>query len=234
MRAIALISGVIYIALMITATIIAYNAFLPSIKKLQEAGIAQQVEKAMAEIDGKISAVAGEASGSRRLVPLDMKAGRLVINGSQDAVYWEMPATAMIASPRTAKKTGNVLFGSQLDTKAYESRYNGVPAYAMENEHLLVYIRKIGGRERYSPIDTGGIILNIMQKDMSKWLDGEVSIRVDDKDSNGRGMGYTALEETGNNLPYATAIAFVASVEGSYTVSFILESGADFLQIKVE
>ncbi len=234
MRAIALISGVIYIALMITATIIAYNAFLPSIKKLQEAGIAQQMEKAMAEIDGKIAAVAGEASGSRRLVPVEIKAGRLVANGSQDAVYWEMQANAMIASPRTARKTGNILFGSQLDTKAYETSYKGIPAYAMENEHLLMYIRKIGGRERYSPIDTSGIILNILQKDTSKWLDGEVSIKVDDKDSSGRGMGYTALEETGNNQPYATAIAFVASAEGNYTVYFILESGADFLQVKVE
>ncbi|MBI2674818.1 MAG: hypothetical protein HYX24_00030 [Candidatus Aenigmarchaeota archaeon] len=234
MKAIAIISGVIYLSVIIAATIIAYNSFQPAIKKLQEAGIAQQMEKAMRSIDEKIAAVAGEANGSRRLMTISIQSGKLTVNGSEDTVYWEMISNSQIISPRTGRKIGNIYFGSQLDTKAYEAVYRGIPAYVMENEHLTVFIRKIGNRTSHSQYNTSGIFLNALQKETAGWLDGELSINIDDTNPDNAGKGYTALEETGSSLPYATAIAYLNSTQGSHYIYLTLESGADFLQVRVE
>lgn len=238
MKALTLLSGVILLALTISASIIVYISLVPVIKKMQTAIVIQKMRDAFSELDRTIREVASQGKGSKRIFSFDVSMGKVVINGSNDVIYWEYETDTPVISPRTRQKFGNLIIGANLKTKAYEENYTfsspEIPCFVMENEHLKVYIRKIGSPLSHESYTTSQLLVGIYQKDIGKWLNntGFLEIYVDNNINSKSGTGYTMLEESGEHLPYANVVAFMNSSYAEYYINFTLESGMDFLQIK--
>ncbi len=231
----SLVSGILFLALTISATVVVYEAGVPVVKRLQSAAIVEQMREAFTELDRLVRQVASEGPGSRRTVHLDISEGRLVANATDDVIYWAFETDAEIISPRTSQQFGNIVIGSNLETKASEGEYMGNPAYILENNHLIAYFNRTGSPTSPSHFSTSQILIALYQKDTGKWLDvpGFLEISLDNKETSkfAEFGGWTELDRTGNHLPRATVSAFINSSYTSYWVNFTLESGTDFLII---
>ena len=232
-KAIALISAIILIGITIVAVGIIYNSAVPIVKKLQISGEIEKMKQVFNKLDEIVIDVASGGKGTRRTVYLTMGLGRLWLNSSDNSLYWKIETSAKVVSPRTQQKTGNLIFGSNLETYANETQYNGTDAYVLENEHLRVYIRKIGSPQNPEHYKTSDLLLSVYNKDIRKSLDLDgLEISIDNNPLSVSGQGYTVLSEKGKNLPYATVTAYMSSGYIDYYINFTLESGEDFIIIR--
>ncbi len=238
MRGLSIISGVIFIAITISAIAIVYEAGTPVIKRMQASASVERMKEVFSDIDKVIRDVASEGTGSKRTLYLKIDPGKITVNDSEDAIYWEFDTDAKIIEPRTRQVFGNIVIGSNLETSAYESNYSvtnpQIPAYKMENEHLVVYIRKVGSSSEYEDFNTTDLLLGIYNKDLGIWFNNTnmFDVTVDNQASSRTANGTTTLLNTGYNLPYATVYALVNSTYMEYNVNFTLESGEDFLNVE--
>jgi hypothetical protein len=238
MRGISLISGVIFLAVTLVAVFIVYEAAVPVVNKMRDAIYIQNMRDAFVRLDEAIRQVASEGKNSRRSVSLHIDAGKVVINGTDDVIYWEYDTDTPVISPRTYQVFGNLVLGSNLNTRAYEQNYTltspEIECYVMENEHLRVYVRKIGSSSSHASYSTNQLLVGIYNKDLTAWLNntGFIEISVDNETASKSGTGYTELSATSNYLPYATVSAFMNSSYLEYFINLTLESGADFIEIE--
>lgn len=238
MKGISLISGVIFLAVTLVAVFIVYEAAVPVVNKMRDAVYIQNMRDALVRLDEAIRQVASEGRNSRRSVSMHIDAGKLVVNGTDDVIYWEYETDTPVISPRTYQKFGNLILGSNLNTKAYEGNYTlispEIECYIMENEYLKVYVRKVGSASSHASYYTNQTLVGIYNKDLDVWLNntGFLEISVDNETTSKSGTGYTQLLDTSNYLPYATVMAFMNSSYLEYFINFTLESGADFIEIE--
>lgn len=237
-RGVTLLSGIIFLALTISATVIVYEAGVPVIKRIQAAAVIEQMKDSFIELDKVIRQVASEGQGSKRTVYLTIDQGKLVVNGTEDTVYWAFDTDAFVMSPRTSQQFGNIRIGSNLDTRAWEGNYTfsspEIPCYIMENEHLRVYVRKVGSSTSWQSYSTSQLVPAIYNKDLDRWLNntGFLEINLDSSSYSTSGNGYTQLLQSGNHLPYGTVAALMNSSYARYWINLTLESGTDFLEIQ--
>jgi hypothetical protein len=237
MRGLSIISSVIFIAITISTIAIVYEAGVPVIKKMQASASVESMKNVFSDLDKVIRDVASEGTGSKRTVYLKIDPGKIVVNETQDTVYWELDTDAKVIDPRTRQVFGNVIIGSNLETSAYQENYSvtypQIPAYKMENEHLAVYVRKVGSASAYEDFTTNNLLLGIYNKDLGVWLNNTnmFDVTVDNQASSRAANGTTELLDSGYNLPYATVYALINSTYMRYNVNFTLESGEDFLRI---
>ena len=160
----------------------------------------------------------------------------MTLNESTDSIVWHLATDNMILSPRSMQRIGNLIIGSNLDTKAYEGTFNGQPAYILENEYLRVYFNKTGSSSAPQMYNTSEILLGIYHKDIKQWMPMKsIEFSIDGSALSMNGTGYTELSPAGHNLPMASVIARINtsySFQNNYTITFSLESGADFLIIE--
>ena len=127
--------------------------------------------------------------------------------------------------------------GSNLETRGYEGNYTfsspETESYIMENEHLKVFIKKIGSVGAHANINSNSIMLAIFNKNTGTWLNntGFLDFSVDFNSTSQNGTGYTSLVESGYNLPYGTVVAYMNTSYSDYFANFTLYSGADFVEI---
>ncbi len=233
MKAVTLISAIIFIAITLSVVAIVYQSGMPLIEKMQQSAALDRMSDAFSDIDNLVRRVAYEGNGSRRVFDLKVDMGRFAIDAAKDLILWQMGTEAMIIVPRSAEFFGNLIVGSNLESSAYEGDYQGTPAYVLENEHLRVYVRKIGSQESHSSYDTNDLLLAVYQKDLDQWLPlHSMEISIDDDTGSESGSGYTLLERSGDFLPYGRVNAYMNSAWGEYYLNLTLESGADFIQIE--
>ena len=103
-KAISMISGIIFLALTITATAIIYQAGLPAVQKLQEAAAVEEMKATLSDFDRVIREVAGEGRGSKRTVFISSDPGVLTINDTANTIKWTIETEAPVISPRTSQK----------------------------------------------------------------------------------------------------------------------------------
>ncbi len=233
MKGIALIAGVIFLAITITAVIIIYQTGVPFIKKIQSAVTIDQIETAFTQLNKIIQTVASEGQGSQRTITLKVESGEININGSKDFISWDFETDAFVISPRTIQELDNLKVGSNLETSAYEDTFNGEDVFVLENKHLIVYIKKIGSENNSVQYNTSQILKAIHQKNFNQDFPLE-SLDILFDNANNTGTGYTKLEKRGDHLPFGMVMAFMDpdTSDTTYNVDFILESGADFLTIR--
>ena len=236
MRGISLISGVLFLAILIVATSIVYWASIPVIQKIQCTATMEKMKSSFIDLDKIIQEVVSEGEGSRRTVDLNVEEGKIYVNGGNDTIYWEYECAASIFSPRTSQTIGNVEYGANLDTSAYVALCSGETAYVLENEHIIACFKIIGSEENPVAYNTSDILLSTYQKDTGQTLPMEyMIITLDNNETSANGTGYTELQSAGTNLPYGSVDAFMSSDYGiDYTIHFTLESGTDFLVITGE
>lgn len=233
MKVIALISGIIFLAIIIVAVTLVYNLSIPIVKKIQTSASIEKMKTTLLELDNIIRKVSLEGNGSKRTKTLKINEGKLVADADKDMLYYEIITNARIISPRTMQTMGNLIFGSNLETSAKEGNYSNTSAFILENKHLIIYIKKIGSEKSPQYYNTSNLLLAVFQKDLSQYIPLKtLEISIDSNPDSESGMGYTLLEKESDNLPYGKVIAFMNSSYLNYSIEFILESGADFIEIK--
>ncbi|MBI4181417.1 MAG: hypothetical protein HY520_00415 [Candidatus Aenigmarchaeota archaeon] len=234
----SLISGIIFLALAIAATGIVYQAGVPLIQDLQAGAAVDRMKVTLSDLDAVIREVAAEGRGSTRTVYITADPGILTVNGSTDTITWELETDAAAVSPRTSQRFGNLVVGSNLESSVTEADFNrsspAAAAYVLENSRLAVYVKKVGSATNSSAIRTDDLVLGIYNKELGSWLDnaGFLDITIDDNEASRSGVGYTLPPATGSNLPAAVVKAYMDTTYVDYTLTFSLESGADFLTIE--
>jgi hypothetical protein len=230
MKAVTMVSAVVFIAITISIMALVYQAGLPIIHRMQSSASMDRMTSAFSDLDGVIQQVASEGNGSRRIFDLDSGEGRLSLDPDNDEIAWQLNADSSVLRPRTGRYIGNVAAGSNIESSLHEGVHGGGPAYIMENARLRAYIRKIPAGQAYS---TGDLLLDIYQKDLGEWLPFDyLNISLDGEEASKSGTGRTEPERLGMNLHRAQVTAFMDSSYAEYSVSFTLESGADFLVIE--
>ncbi|MBU0953717.1 MAG: hypothetical protein KKA90_04870 [Nanoarchaeota archaeon] len=235
-QGISLISGVLFLAITITATIIVIQAAIPLVEKLQATAAIEKMKGTFAELDQVIRDVAAQGNGSRRTVSLLVDPGELVVNNTLNLILWTFETKADVITPRTAQRFGNLIIGANLETSLNETTLWGNTTYRIENEHLIVYINKTGNRSSPVTLYTDQLLLAIYNKDTTDWLQnpGFFKVSIDNSPNSVSGLGYTIAVENGSYLPFGQVNAIVNSTYLNYTIKFILESGADFITIEGE
>lgn len=236
-KGISVLSGVIFLAITITAVFIIYQAGVPVIQRMQAAAAVDRMKGVFAELDEIIKQTASEGKGSKRTFHMRIDPGMVIVNQTEDSIYWELETDAEVVSPRASQRLGNLVIGANMETKVYEGNYTysspETECYIMENEHLAVYVRKIGSPSSYASYSTSELLVGVYNKDMKRWLNntGFLDISIDFNETSKTGNGYTDPSVSGYNLPYGTVSAYMNSSYIGYYVNFTLESGADFIEI---
>ena len=164
-----LIGGVLYFAVVMAAIIIIMNLIIPWIENTKDQIAINYAQKNIAELDSIITTVASEGETSSRTASLDVKRGAYYLNDEKDTIYFQINVSESTMSPRFRTNTGNVFFGSQLNSKATE--YDSY--FLLENQYLQVNITKAGNSTTYSAINTSEIINSIYYKEKEIYLYGD-------------------------------------------------------------
>jgi hypothetical protein len=232
-KAISLLSAVIFVGFTISVIALVYNTGMPIVKRMQTTAAIERMKTDFIRLNEIVQTVASEGNGSTRSIYFRSDPGELIVDPVNDIISWYVELTVPIISPRTSQSFGDFVMGSNMETNASLGDYSGTPAFVLENEHLRVYVKKIGSESSYEAYNTTDLVMGVYQKDLSQWMDiDSVQILVDDNDDSASGSGYTFLKETGNYLPYATVSAWMDSAYADYFINITLESGADFVIIR--
>ena len=232
MKAVTMVSAIVFIAITISAMALIYQLGMPIIHRMQSSAALDRMTTAFTDLDEAIQRVASEGNGSRRVFDLDTGEGRLSLDTGNDEIAWQLDTESAVIRPRSARYLGNVASGSNLEASLYEGVHGSYQAYILENEHLRAYVRRIEPGQAYS---TDTLLLDVYQKDLGEWLPMDwLSISLDGDPSSESGTGYTEAERLGTSLPRARVTAYMDSSYADYKVIFTLESGADFITIEGE
>jgi hypothetical protein len=233
-----IITEVLFAAIVISLIFIVYAMASPIIYSMQVSSAFDHSESFMLDLDNVIQQVASEGRGSRRSVYVSMGAGTVSLNETTDTIKWVLESDTALISPRSVQQVGNLLVGSNLDVMAHEGTYQGQGAYVLENQRLRVYLKKIGSATAPASYSTEDILLAVYNKNENKWMPLErLEISVDNNPDSMSGTGYTELVSEGYNLPRGQVLAHINTSYAfmqNYTISFTLESGADFVIIGAE
>ena len=77
MKAVSLISAIVFIAITISAMALIYQIGIPIIQRMQSSAALDRMSSTFSELDKTIERVASEGNGSRRVFDLDTGEGRL-------------------------------------------------------------------------------------------------------------------------------------------------------------
>ena len=124
MKAFSLLSAIIFVGFTISMVALIYQTGMPIVERMQASAAVEQIKSNFVELDDRIQRVASEANGSRRTMSFKIEPGDLIVDDADDIVYWTLDTQAPIYSPRTASYYGNLAFGANLETKAYEGDYS--------------------------------------------------------------------------------------------------------------
>jgi hypothetical protein len=232
MKGVTIIAEVVFLAIIISLIFLVYSIASPIIYAMQVSSAFEQSKTMMLDLDELIQEVASQPRG-RRSFHVTLGAGTTTLDAEKDSISWELDTDTMIVSPRSMQQIGNLIVGANLDAMAYEGNYSGQDAYVLENQHLRVFIKKIGSEGSPQAYNTSDLLLAIYNKDLLTWMPLErLEISVDNSPDSMNGTGYTEMAASGYNLPNGEVLAHISTSYtylNNYTVSFILESGADFL-----
>jgi hypothetical protein len=238
MRGLSIITEVVFLAIIISLIFLVYSIAAPMIYTMQVSSAFDQGKSMMLQLDELIQEVADQRKGGKRSIFVTLGAGTTSLDPVTDTMIWVLDTDAMIVSPRSMQQVGNLIIGSNLNSMAYEGNLSGVDAHVLENQNIRVYIKKIGAPGSPASYETSELLLGIYNKKISKWMPMErLEISIDNSPDSKDGTGYTEIVTPGYALPRGEVLAHIETsydFKSNYTISFLLESGADFLTIGAE
>ncbi len=232
-----LLSGVIFTAIIITTTSIIMGGIIPSLNDVRDTVVIDSAQESMNYLNQYIELVAQESERSQRVVPLSFSKGTFTIDsantseGDYGKFYFEIETDSLAVSPRASKKIGDITFSSNTNVSASVN----TTEFILENEHLKISINRSGNSTDPVAINTSKLLKNIYLKDNSKTLFSGVSdhLRLSITGIPEIVTGYVDAKKLGEYLGAAEIIAYLNYSTIEYEIHFILESGTDYVKIRV-
>lgn len=232
-----LISTAFIVLMTVMAMALTLTIGMPAINRAKEASIINEALQNMNVIDNTIQEVASEGTGSLRSLQMKVSGGEYKVNQKANSVDFTYTMKYGLLQPGTFTKEGNLLMMSGVNAKAsiYDLDGDGSNELVLENEILRVGILSNGTSSNQVPINTKNIIkmLNIKESGINVTLT-DSSVTLDDFADSSSGTGYTELVTPGDNLSKAEAIVHMNTSTMSYDIVYTLQSGADFLIVKIQ
>ncbi|MBN2330960.1 MAG: hypothetical protein JXC85_04025 [Candidatus Aenigmarchaeota archaeon] len=237
-KGMSIITEVVFLAVIISLIFLVYSIAAPIIYSMQVSSAFDQGKSMMLELDQLVQDVADQRKGGRRSIYVTMGAGTASLDPDTDTLIWTLDTDAMVVSPRSMQQVGNLIVGSNLDVMAYEGNLGGQDAYVLENQNIRAYICRIGSQGSPAYYVTSDLLLGVYNKRTETWMPLQrLEISIDNSPDSMNGTGYTELVTAGYALARGEVVAHINTSYkylGNYSVSFALESGADFLIMEAE
>ena len=224
-----LLSGVMYLAIVTVSLGVVMQIGMPAIEKMEDNSAIEQAKNTLIAIDKVIMEIAEQGKGSTRVLPIQIKKGKLYIDNESDRIYYVIETESEIISPRTKTQIGNLYISSNANVDVTDNTTH----FIMENEHEKIVFEKLGNITSFVSINASQLMKSMYLKDTGTYLDANLTIRVDDDPNKESGNGYTIAEKTGTGLMRGRIIAHINQSESDYDIYFTLEGGEDFMQIEV-
>ena len=232
-----LISTAFIVLMTIMAMALTLTIGMPAINKAKEASVINEALQNMKVIDNTIREVASEGSGSLRSPQIKVSGGEYRVNQKANSLDFTYTIKYGLFEPGTFVKDGNLLLMSGVNAKAstYDLDNDGSNELVLENEILRVGLLSNGTSSSQVSINTSGIIklLNIKESGANVTLT-DSSVTLDDFADSSSGTGYTELVIPGDHLSKAEAVVHMSTATMTYDIVYTLQSGADFLIIKIQ
>ena len=225
-----LLAGALYVAITLATITIIVQVGNPLIKNIQDSIAIDQAKEMLANIDRTIREVAAEGKGSTRILPIEFKRGKLVIDEVTNQIVYELNTKVEVVSPGTRREIGNLFITSNTDVDVTSNATHII----MKNSHLKALIKKIGSPTAQTEVNLSKIIegveFNLGEKEQATF-NGSVDILIDNNATKSIGTGYTIAEKEGTDLAEGTVLARVDNSYLTYDIFITLRSG-DFLEIR--
>ena len=226
------ISAVLYILIISASIVLILKVGVPVLEKMKDRSSFSKAKESMLAIDRTIQEVASEGEGSQRIIPVDIKDGKLII--SNNKLIWELKTKTEVIDTRTSINFGRMVISSNANVKTRESNGNYIMQTEIEGDIFNVSIKKIGSEDNFSNISTKDLIQAVYYD--GEKLNGTFNFTINDNPSTGTGTGYTKMLPAGNNtnLGRAKVIAHINSSQFEYDLEFVLTSFADFVTVELK
>lgn len=225
-----LLAGAIYVAITIAVVTIIVQVGNPAVKDIQDSIAIDQAKEMLANLDRTIREVAAEGKGSTRVVPIEFKRGKLVVDESSNQIFYELETKADIVSPGARREIGNLFITANAEVSVTSNETH----FIMQNKRLKALIKKVGAPANYQPINLSrlidGVEFNLGEREYAVF-NGSIGITIDSNQLKSEGNGYTKAEREGSGLSEGTIIARINNSYLEYDVYISLRSG-DFLEIR--
>lgn len=231
-----LISIALVILILVVAISLALTFGEDVINRINEVNVINEATRNMKLLDNTIRRVASEGLGSLRKIQIKVSGGSYKINEKTNSIEFSYLVKYGTVEPGTYLKVSNLLLISGANAKAYEADLDGdgEDELVLENEILKVAIQKVGSRDNFQPIDTKNNIKLILFKENNANITPEdSSVIFDDISTSSYGNGFSELVREGDHLAKAEALVHVNSTFLEYDLVYTLQSGADYLIVKV-
>ena len=230
------ISTALIILILVSAVTLVLTLGKSTLDKINEANVINEATQNMKLIDSVIRQVASEGLGSLRKIQIKVSDGTYRVNEETNSLEFSYLVKYGTIEPGTYLKENNLLLVCGANAKAYEADLDndGKNELILENEVLKVAIQKVGSRTSFEPIDTkNNIELMIFKENNANITPSDSSIVLDDIPESAYGNGYSELVREGDHLAKAEALVHINSTFVEYDVLYTLQSGADYLIVKV-
>lgn len=226
------VSAIMYILIISLAIVMIIKVGMPIIDKMKDKSSFDKAKETMLVIDKTINEVANEGEGSQRIIPVEVRDGKIILN--PDEIGWELQTKTQVLDERSNIRYGNLMISSNANVKTIETNQSYIMQTSIEGDIFNVSIRKIGSKDSYSNITTSDLIESIYYD--GEKLNGTFNFLVNSDSDSGIGTGYTELIPSGNNtgLGRAKVIAHIESTPYTYDLEFTLESFADYLTVELK
>ena len=232
----AVIESVVAVAIIITSSIIVINMIMPAVEESKTFQYVNKAKETISFLDSVIRELAVEAPGARRTINLVSDSGTFVVTGKEDSLKFTVEGGPVILDPGSSVREGNLLVTSGPTMSAYESDINsdGVTDLVLENDAVLLAIRKIGSPTNITSINTTSIFTVIRNKRTSANITPITYIYMDDNLNNAVGDGFTELTALGSNIQSSGIRVYVNSSINEYDAIFTLRSAQDFVELEIK
>jgi hypothetical protein len=226
------VSAILYVLILSLSIVLIINVGGPIIDKMKDSQSLSKSKETMLTIDKTISEIANEGEGSQRIIPIEVKDGKMIIGNNE--ISWELNTKNDVLDERSNLQFGNMVISSNANVNSEETDDYYIMQTSINGDLFNVSIKKIGSVSNFSAIDTADLIESVYYKGQK--LNGTFNFLVNGDAASGTGEGYTRMEPEGNNsgLGRSKVTAHINSTPYEYDLEITLESFADFLSIELK
>ncbi len=217
-----LLSGVLYMTIIVTGILIVMASIYPKIMDLKEYSKITNTIKCARNMDYALSLLEKSSLRGEQEIECKIKNAKLSIKND----------TMLFIFPHIDYLSLDIFKNEEYTLNEGVYVYDNGSYFLMGNKYLEVNFSKIYANNM---INISQIINNIYYKKTSKNIDGSsLYFILNDDPSISIGRGYTIAERSGAYLKYGKIIAHVENDNAKYNLTFILYPSADYIIISVE
>ena len=216
----------LYFLIMAGAVALVLGAGKPILDRMRDKSVFYEMKDSFTAIDKQIEDIASEGPGSQRVIPLDVRRGKLVIE--DDKLRWEMETNARLMEPRSKMELGNLIVASEIDvTTTQTSAY-----YLLSNSYIQANVSRYGNQTNQTTVNTS-LLINWIKVGDDK-IAGTFDFMIAGDSTTQNGTGWTELKQAGSSMATGSLVTHMQTSNYDYDLLFTLDSKADFLTVTIE